>query len=190
MARERRQERDGDGQEDQAEARHREEWNPPTAPPRQLQPRGDAEDRRDGKRAHHRPERLAAALGRNDIGHDRQGEGGGGASEEAGEDARQDHAAEPDRQAAQRRGHDQPGDRESQRLAAIEPVEEEGAGDPGHRSSRGVAAADHADARRRDAQRPGEKRAERQHHHEIEDVDELDRADEEDDGPLAGLPGH
>ena len=37
---------------------------------------------------------------------------------------------------------------------------------------------------------PGEIGPERHHHHEVEDVDELDGADEKDDCAFAGVPGH
>src|SRR5438445_10652 len=54
----------------------------------------------------------------------------------------------------------------------------------------GVAGADESDPRGSDAERAGEEGPEREHHHEVEDVDELYRADEEDEGAFTGLAGH
>src|SRR5438132_1397206 len=108
-------------------------------------------------------------------------------AEGAGQDARQDDAPEARGEAAERRRHHQPGHGDAQGLAAVESVEEEGTDDARDGGGRGVAASDEADARGGDAERPGKEGPERQHHHEIEDVDELDRADEEDDGALARL---
>src|SRR5205085_729267 len=84
---------------------------------------------------------------------------------------------EPHRETAERGGHDESGDRDAEGLSAIESIEEERAGDARDRRRGGVAPADDADSRRRNAQRSGEERSQRQHHHEVEDVDELDGAE-------------
>ena len=84
---------------------------------------------------------------------------------------------------------DQAEQRDAQRLAPVEAIEEARADDARDRRRRRVAARDQAEVRRRDAERPREVGPERHHHHEVEDVDELDRADQEDDQALGGDDG-
>src|SRR5207249_10562298 len=81
----------------------------------------------------------------------------------------------------------EPGDGYAQRLAAVEPIEEERAGNAGERRRRRVASSHHADPGGGDAQGAGEKWPQRHDHHEIEDVDELDRANQQDDGALTRM---
>ncbi len=93
------------------------------------------------------------------------------------------------RQRARGGADDQAEHRDGQRLAPVEAIEEERADDARDRGRRGVAAPDDAEVRRRDAERPREVGPERHHHHEVEDVDELDRPDEEDDQAFGGDDG-
>ena len=75
------------------------------------------------------------------------------------------------------------GDAESR--AAVESIEEERAGQTGDGRGRGVAAADQAELGGGDAEGGREVGAHRHDHDEIEDVDELHRRDQQDDGAFA-----
>ena len=91
------------------------------------------------------------------------------------------------RQAAGERAGDEPDHGHGERLAAIEAIEEEAAEEAGDRGRLPVAGDDLAQLRHRDVQRAREIGPERHHHREVEHVDELHRADEEDDAPLGDV---
>ncbi len=156
----------------------------------QLEARRDAEDRGDGEGAHHRAESATAPLGGDDVGDDRERDRRRRAAEDSGDDPRGDQGREARREAAGEGAEHEAEHRHAERAAAIEPVEEERAGEAGDGGGCGVAAADVAEVRGGDAEADREIGPQRHHHDEVEDVDELNRADEKDDRPLGGDSWH
>ncbi len=152
----------------------------------QEHPERHARDRGQRKCRHHGAGGRASPGIREHVADHREDQGTEHAPERARDHARRHQHVVTRRKAARKRPQREARDQRQQRRLAIESVDHQRGQEPGHAGAERVRRHDPAELVGRDVQRPLQQRAERHHDHEIHDVGQLDRRQDDEQGPLPG----